>query len=294
MSVPRFAAYFAVAVGLTVPAGRAAAQENDWVPGKRLTESSTRVLGAIKRVTETTKYGYVDGICFLSAFLHKGQDVKFTRDFEAGVKYAVVGGGDDGTKDLDVYILDADGNEVAKDELADNIPVVEFTPRRAGRYTIKVVMFDSGSKGGFGTVGVLKVGGFEVPVRNQATALANLVTEANKVDRQVKEQVLFGSGNNQWAVYGSIIPSGSDLTIENITPGAGRQVWVTGGDTTVEDIDLFLSDAAGRLLMKDEDDDARPLLDYRTKPDQRYSIRIKNVRSRGASLVLVATLTVGP
>ncbi|HEX4610975.1 MAG TPA: hypothetical protein VH092_22485, partial [Urbifossiella sp.] len=127
MRVSRFGVLAAVALGLTVPAGRAAAQEkeNTWAPGKRFTESSTRVLGSIQKVTETTKYGYVDGICFLSAFLHKGQDVKFTRDFEAGVKYAVVGGGDNGTKDLDVFILDENGTEVAKDALADNIPIVE-------------------------------------------------------------------------------------------------------------------------------------------------------------------------
>ncbi|HEX4611700.1 MAG TPA: hypothetical protein VH092_26120, partial [Urbifossiella sp.] len=148
-----------------------------------------------------------------------------------------------------------------------------------------------GKNGGFGTIGILKTGGFEVPVRNQATALANLVTEANRVDRRVKEDVFFSSGGNQWAVFGSIIPSGSDLTINNITPGDGQRVWVTGGDTTVEDVDLYLYDSNNRLLAKDEDDDARPLISYRTKLDQRYSVRIKNVRSRGASLVLVATLS---
>ena len=293
MSVSRFAAVAAVVVGLTVPAGRAPAQDK-WVPGKRFEESSTRVLGSIQNITEKTRYGYVDGICFLSAFLHKGQDVKFTRDFDAGVKYAVVGGGDNGTKDLDVYILDADGQVVAKDELADNFPVVEFTPRRSGRYTIRVLMYEAGNNGGFGTVGILKVGGFEVPVRNQATALANLVAQANSVDRQVKEQVYFSSGGNQWAVFGSIIPQGSDLTVNNLTPGGGRRVWVCGGDTTVEDVDLFLYDENNRLIIKDEDDDARPLLDHRTQAGRLYSIRIKNVKSRGASLVLVATLTLNP
>lgn len=292
MSVSRFFVVAAVAAGLTVPAGTVSAQDR-WVPGKRFEESSKRVLKTIQNITESTRYGYVDGICFLSAFLQKGQDVKFTRDFEAGVKYAVVGGGDTGTKDLDLYILDENGNEVVKDSLTDNYPVVEFTPRRSGRYTIRMLMYDSGSNGGFGSVGILKVGGFEVPVRNQETALLNLIGQANSVDRQVKEQVYFSSGNNQWAVFGSIIPSGSDLTVNNLTPGGGRRVWVTGGDTTVEDVDLFLYDGNNKLLVKDEDDDARPLLDYRTKEGQRYAVRIKNVRSRGASLVLVATLTVG-
>jgi hypothetical protein len=290
MSVSRIGLVAAVALGLAGSAGRASAQDN-WVPGKRFTESATRVLGGIQRITETTKYGYVDGICFLSAFLHKNQDVKFTRDFEAGVKYAVVGGGDNGTKDLDVHVLDENGQEVVKDDLTDNNPIVQFTPRRSGRYTIKVVMYDAGENGGFGTIGILKQGGYEVPVRNQSTALANLVAEANSLDRRVKETVYFSSGGNQWAVFGSIIPSGADLTVNNLTPGAGQRVWVCGGDTTVEDVDTYLYDQDNKLLKKDEDDDARPFLSHRTQAGERYSVKIKNVRSRGPALILLGTLT---
>jgi hypothetical protein len=294
MSVIRFALFPAVALALAVPAGTASAQDNNWVPGKRFTESYDRVLGSIQRITNTTRYGYVDGVCFLSAFLNRGQDTRFTREFTAGTKYAVVGGGDNGTVDLDLYILDEDGRVVVKDELTDNIPVVEFTPPRSGRYTIRMVMFDAGKSGGFGSVGILRQGGYEVPVRNQSAALANLVQQANNVNRQVSERVYFSSGGGQWAVYGSIIPEGSELTVYDITPGEGRRAWVTGGDTTVTDVDLFLYDANGRLLVKDEDLDARPLIDFQTRGGEQYSVRIKNVQSRGASLVLVATLSLVP
>jgi hypothetical protein len=287
-----FSAATALAVGVTaVPAP---AQENNWVPGKRFTESYDRVLKSIQRITDTTRYGYVDGICFLSAFLNRGEDTRFTREFKAGTKYSVVGGGDNGTVDLDLYILDEDGRVVVKDELTDNYPVVEFTPPRTGRYTIRMVMYDAGKNGGFGSVGILRQGGYEVPVRNQSAALANLVQQANNVDRQVSDRVYFNSGGGQWGVYGSIIPQGSELTVYNITPGGGRRVWVTGGDTTVTDVDLFLYDADGRELRKDEDLDARPLIDFRTRAGEQYSVRIKNVQSRGASLVLVATLSLVP
>lgn len=284
----RLGLYAAVALGLTLTAGPARAQ--NWAPGKRFDESATRVLDGIGRITGKTQYGYTDGICFLTAFMLKGEDVRFTRDFDGGTKYAVVGGGDNGVKDLDIFILDKDGKEVVKDTLTDATAVVEFTPPRAGRYTIKVVMHDAGQNGGFGTVGVLKDGGFSVPVRNQQAALKGLVAQCNLVDRQVKEQVYFNSGANQWAVYGSIVRSGGDLTIDNITPGGGRRVWVGAGDTTAQDIDLYLMNDGGKVLVKDEDDDAVPLIDYRTTPGDRYSLRIKNVRSNGPCLILTATL----
>lgn len=280
------AAVAAAVVGLA--AGPAAAQE--WVPGKRFAESATRLFGGVTRVAEKTDFGFTEGVCFLSAFLNKGEDVQFTRDFDGGVKYAVVGGGDDGTKDLDIVITDDAGNEVAKDTLPDNRPVVEFTPPKPGRYTIKLVMHDAGANGGFGTVGVLKAGGFVVPARNQEAAVANLLAACGDVDRRVKERVLFSSGSNRWAVYGAMVRPGADVTVNMAPPGAGRHVWVAAGDTTAEDVDSYLFNSAMKLLAKDELDDARPVLDYRTDAGAAYTLRVKNVRSRGASLLLAATL----
>jgi hypothetical protein len=291
MRLSRFAVLSAVAVGLAVPAGPSAAQNNAWAPGRRFEESSTRVLGSIERVTQKTAYGYVEGICFLTGYLQKGQDVKFTRDFEGGVKYAIVGGGDNGTRDLDLYVLDEDGRVVVKDELTDNIPVVEFIPPRNARYTIRMLMYDGNPGGGFGSLGVLKRNGYEIPVKNQAVALAGLIDEANKVDRAVPEIVDFSKGQNQWSVFGSVIPSGADLTINNITPGGGKRYWVCGADQTADDVDLFLYDQSGSELRRDvRIDPPFPQLSYRTNPGERYSVKIKNVQSRRPSLILLATL----
>jgi len=294
MRVSRFAIFAAVALGagLAVPAGPSAAQNNNWAPGRRFTESSTRVLGSIERVTQKTAYGYVEGICFLSGYLRKGEDIRFVRDFEAGVKYAIVGGGDNGTIDLDLFVLDEDGNVVVKDVLTDNIPVVEFIPQRNARYTIKFLMYDGHTAGGFGSLGILKRDGFVIPVRNQAMALAGLIDEANKVDRMVPEVVDFSKGQNQWSVFGSVLPSGSDLTINNITPGGGKRYWVCGADQTAEDVDLFLYDQFGSELRRDiRIDPPFPRLEYRTNPNQRYSVKIQNVRSTRPSLILLGTLT---
>jgi hypothetical protein len=292
MRPSRFALLILVAAGLAIPAAPSVAQPNEWVPGKRFQESATRVLGTIEKGTRENPYGYVNGICFLSAFLHTGREAKFYREFEAGVPYLLAGGGDNGTKDLDLYIIDQDGQVVAKDELTDNFPVVRFTPTRSARYIIRMVMHDAGPNGGFGSVGILRRNGIEVPVRNQAAALAGLIDEANKVDRLVPETVLFSSGEGQWAVYGSILAGGADMTINSLTPGRGTRYWVCGADDTADDVDLYLYDRNDRLIKKDERiDPPRPRLTYQTAADEAYGVRIRNVQSRRPSLILVGTLT---
>lgn len=290
MTALRIAA-LAAAVGLALPAGPSAAQDNTWVPGRRFEESSNRVLASIERGNKNNAYGYVNGICFLSGYFKKGQELKFFREFEAGVKYAVVGGGDNGTRNLDLFILDEDGREVVKDVLEDNVPIVEFTPDRKSRYTIRMVMQDGAPGGGMGTLGILQRGGYDVPGKNQVLAFNGLIDEANKVDRSVKEVVDFSKGPGQWGVFGSIIPSGADLTISGLTPGGGSRFWVCGADQTTKDVDLFLYDQTGRLLKKDDRvDPPFPRLDFRTNPDESYAVKVKNVQSARPSLILVGTL----
>jgi hypothetical protein len=291
MTALRFVA-LAAAVGLALPAGPTSAQENNWAPGLRFEESSNRVLASIERGNKNNAYGYVNGICFLSGYFQKGQDLKFFREFEAGVKYAVVGGGDNGTKDLDIFILDEDGKVVVQDTLDDNVPIVEFTPDRKSRYTIRMLMHDGAPAGGMGTLGILQRGGIQVPGKNQVLAFNGLIDEANKVDRAVPQIVDFSKGPAQWGVFGGIIPSGADLTISGITPGGGTRYWVCGADQTTKDVDLYLYDGGGRLLKRDERvDPPFPRLDARTNPDESYAVRVKNVQSSRPSLILVGTLT---
>jgi hypothetical protein len=219
--------------------------------------------------------------------------VTFSLTLTKGEKYVIVGGGDKGTKDLDIKVTDATGKEVASDTDIDPTPVAGFTAQRAGAHTIQVIMAKAGPNGGFATIGILVEGGYRVPVGNLAAALANLILQCEDVDKNTKKDVLFSSGNNQWAVFGSILKQGGETTIEKLLPGAGTRVLVSGGDDTVSDIDLFLLDAKGKVLEEDVDDDAVPRVVYTTARNTNYGFRVKNVKSKGSSLILTAILTVG-
>lgn len=287
----RFAA-LALAVGLALPAGPSAAQENNWAPGRRFEESSNRVISSIERATAKTAYGYVAGVCFLSGHIQKGESLSFLRPVEGGVKYALVGGGDNGTRDLDIFVYDEAGTEVVKDVLDDNVPIVEFTPPRNARYLIKMFLHEGAAGGGMASLGILKKGGHEITPKAQVLAITGLVDEANKVDRTVPETVSFSQGGGQWGVYGALVPGGGDMKVTGITPGGGKRAWVCGADSFAKDVDLYLYDQDERLVAKDERvDPPFPRLAFRTNPDEPYSVRIKNVQAGRPSLVLVGTLT---
>jgi hypothetical protein len=58
-------------------------------------------------------------------------------------------------------------------------------------------------------------------------------------------------------------------------------------------VDLFLYDAQGNLLKKDEATDAHPLLIYSASATPEYQLKMKNARSGGnRSLIMSAILEV--
>jgi len=57
-----------------------------------------------------------------------------------GTEYVIFGACDNDCTDLDLLIYDADGGLVRRDVAADDRPVLVFTPRKSGKYKIKVVM----------------------------------------------------------------------------------------------------------------------------------------------------------
>lgn len=262
----------------------------DWKPGGRMAESAGVVLDNVQNVTKNTRYGYTDDICLLAAFLGKGEKVSFSREFKRGEKYAVIGGGDSPTRDLDIEIVDRAGKVIDSDTEIDAKPAVLFQVPATGHYTIRVVMADAGENGGFATIAVLREGGFVVPQQRLAQAVGRLLAGCEAVDSNVKEKVYFASGGNQWAMYGTILDKGEALTVSGQAPRAERRVWVGAADAGADDIDLELQDGNGKPTASDRKPDANPLVSRFLRADERYKFKISNEKSDGLTLVTVAAL----
>lgn len=65
----------------------------------------------------------------------------WTLNFEKGMTYKIAGACDRDCKDLDIEILDG-SDSIAKDVLADDEPIVTFTPKTSGSLRVKVTMVD--------------------------------------------------------------------------------------------------------------------------------------------------------
>jgi hypothetical protein len=74
--------------------------------------------------------------------LNEGADRDFVVSLIAGVNYKIAGVCDNDCPDLDIKLIDQDGNSLANDALTDSLPIVNFRPTRGGPYKVRVVMYD--------------------------------------------------------------------------------------------------------------------------------------------------------
>jgi hypothetical protein len=78
---------------------------------------------------------------YILGHLDQGATDSWTFPLRANTEYIVTGACDNDCSDLDIFIKNAGGTEVARDETADDIPVVRFRTGAAGRYTVDVKMY---------------------------------------------------------------------------------------------------------------------------------------------------------
>ena len=69
-----------------------------------------------------------------------GTTDRYTMSFRGGETARIAAKGDG---DIDLYVYDENGNEIAHDSDDDHVPVAQWTPRWTGRFTVKIVNTES-------------------------------------------------------------------------------------------------------------------------------------------------------
>ena len=136
-------------VGLQ-PGSPAAAQQSG--QGKLLMEVSARLALLIGKANQAG-YEIQDnkaavGGAYLTPGLTPGEKDKawtpvLTVSLDAGKKYRFLAAGDDNAKDVDLEIHDPKGKLLAADVGKEADAIVDFTPKVAGKYTVRVRLFES-------------------------------------------------------------------------------------------------------------------------------------------------------
>lgn len=262
-----------------VPTSVALAQdETEWVPGKYMIQAVGEMLDAADTLQTKLGYGYAEGACMVGTLLEPRAEYNMTRQFEKGVQYAIVAGGDEDATDIDVVISDENGNVIISDDSEERLGVVEWTPNTTGTYQIKVKLFEARQQS-FCAFTILRKGGYTVPLQTAIDAAGKFFGDCNVIVNQVSGNgttVGFLSGDGQAGLWGCILPKGESLTMTNVVPGSGTAVMMGRGNDDNVDIDIFVSRGSTEIG-NDIADDSYPRYVGEFKAGVAYSVMLKNV-----------------
>lgn len=73
--------------------------------------------------------------------LGQGAEESYSLTLRSGWTYQILGVCDTDCSDLDLKIIDENGNTIAEDQLEDDAPIVEVTPKWTGKFTLEVNMY---------------------------------------------------------------------------------------------------------------------------------------------------------
>jgi len=96
---------------------------------------------------------YASGRSPVSPLLRGNLSTSATQDFsvslQSGHCYTVVGVGEPSVSDLDMFLFDQNGTQIAQDQATDNFPIVQVCPSVPGSYRVQVKMYS-----GYGQFGL--------------------------------------------------------------------------------------------------------------------------------------------
>ncbi len=115
-----------VPLAMMVPVGGAMAQDD--LVGRLLAKADELSRNDGYRPTGWTRSGD----------LKQGERAELAVKLTGGKSYKLVGACDGDCKDMDIQIVDLNGQEVDRDELDDDFPIVHVP--QSGNYTVRVIM----------------------------------------------------------------------------------------------------------------------------------------------------------
>gem|GEM_PF-2853597 len=267
-----------------------------WRPGSFMALALEKVLVIAARINDTTDFGFDDQSNTVAAgYVVHGKPHSLTRPFEAGQTYVAFATGATDTGNLDIVVLDADGNELTADRDDDNNPAVSFVPPVDGNYELRLELDSDGDE--FGAMVVMREGGLRIEPEVLQGAFQTLMDNATAVSIKV-EEMGFPNGllfhEKDWALTGTVLYPGEAIRQRNITLEPNSAVFSAVAHDETMNIDLEIIENSTGRTFADTEPDANPLVIVDSPlSESTYDMRVIYGEGEGPVLATALILTLG-
>jgi hypothetical protein len=206
---------------------------------------------------------------------------QFDLNLQQGWCYTFATFGGPGTTDTDVFLTDPGGEELESDTRAERDARVRFCPQQSGPYVLRTLLYHG--NGPVFTVGYAQAQGGAATAQSgdvmgsQATTAAGIEQNFRLLDADMRARGYESYGEPS---RGTLQPSQSrDYPLE--LEGGKCYAILAVGDNGVRNLDLVVTDQAGREIDQDVETDARPVVRVCAGRTGNYSIRVRMSEGAG-------------
>ena len=264
----------------------------DWTPADHMSYALAEAMATARVVSDTTSFGYAEGVALVGVYLQPGQSYSFYRSFSEFGHYSLVSGGDEDCNDIDLKVHDSDGNLVASDTSVSREAELVFRPPASGEYEITLTLYGADC-GSFVAAAILEDGGYDVPVSNLTAASSNLMElcrNAARVGENRGDTAAFLDLDQQLAVWGTVLDPDSTASLTNVVLGDRPVALMAAADGNAGDLDLHLSTTFGLKVDQDIEMDSVPVILHEPTAAQRYTVELENVGGARRTFAMVAVV----
>lgn len=218
--------------------------------------------------------------------LHEREERLFSLSLEAGRCYAFATFAGAGALDTDVYLVDGEGHWLAQDARGDRDGLVRFCAPSAGTFTLQIRLLRG--EGAVFTAAYLQNTGAaptadaEPLIAADSVAGASIEESSALIDADMRARGYENFGDAQRGDLGEAGTNTYEMDLEADICYA----LVAVGDSGVRDIDITLSDASGRTVDADVDDEPRSIV--RVCPTARGHYRMAIRMTSGSGTYIYA------
>jgi hypothetical protein len=278
-----------LAAGAPVPEEyRLQVDESVWRPGHFMAMALEKLLAAVVEVNTRVSYG-IDGdaSAIVGGYITAGADIRLDRGLRGGTSYIILGMGAV-QSDVDILVVDGNGNVVAKDTTTDDVPIVEFTPASAGSFSIRL----TSPAENFGAIAVMQKDGYTVPPKMLHEVFQNLLDRGAHASQLVARDGASGASFNEGnlSLHGTILNPGEGIRQSQIPLSSTGAIFLAVGHAENIDLNMEVSSPSG-VVGRDTERDAVPVVIVpQPEPGVPHSFVLQYVKgdqpTLGTSLIL--------
>lgn len=203
------------------------------------------------------------------------EDRFFNLSLEAGRCYAFATFGGPGTQDTDVFVQDATGTQLARDNSTNIDALARYCPTQSGQYRLRALLFSG--QGPLFAMGYVQGGGTQASM-GSAQAGGGVDERYRLLDADIRAR--------GYETYGETARGQLDQGGEQQYPisleGGKCYAILAVGDNGVRDLDLILTNSAGQEVDRDVETDGNPIVRVCADQSGQYNIRVRMFSGQGA------------